>query len=312
MKNIIFIIFLAVASSAFAQQEDSNSAIAVSVAFTNQAESLSLSLQEKLRNKVAQILSRGGVAAEGWAQDFVVYPKINIYDEQTIGGTQNKVFVKAELSLYMKQTDNDLLFSSVAQTITGSGTNKETALSQAIGSIRPDSKDLQSFVAEGKKRILDHYAKNCNQFLNKARTYAQLGEYGEAFVQLFQVPVQAEDCYAKAQKEMQVVYLAWQKNNCQRGIQNAKAAIAVQDWNLALEYLTTIDPASSCFAEAGQLVSKIEGKVNEEAMRNWNFLMTVYKDSVELEKYRMNTAVEIARACASRKPNNIYYNLIVK
>ncbi len=312
MKNIIFIFLLLAACTLFAQNEEVTSSIAVSVAFTDQAEKLSISLQEKLRNKVAQILSRGGVAAEGWAQDFVVYPKINVYDEQTMGGIQNKLFVKAELSLYLKQTNNDLLFATVSQNITGSGNNKEAALSQAIGSIRTDGKNFQDFVQEGKKRILEHYAKNCSQYLAKAKTFRQLSDYGGALTQLFQIPVQAEDCYAKAQQELQAVYLEWQKNNCQRGIQNAKAAIAAQNWGLALEYLTTIDPASPCFTEAGQLVKKVEDKVDKETLRNWNFLMTVYKDSVELEKYRMNTIAKIASAYASRQPDNIYYTLIVK
>lgn len=312
MKNILLVLLFFLAAPLLAQDEQSNTNIAVSVVFTDQSENLTLSLQEKIRNKVAQILSRNGVAAEGWAQEFVVYPKINVFEEQRVSGMQNKLFVKAEFSLYMKQMSNDLLFASLSETITGSGRDKNAALSKAIGSIRTDKKSFQDFVEKGKSRILEYYAKNCNQILTQARTYRQQQDYGGAMEQLFQVPVQAESCYANAQKEMETIYLEWQKNHCKRGIQGAKTAIAAQNWNLALEYLTIVDPASPCFDEAEELVKKIEGKVDAEAQRNWNLLMKIYDDSVELEKYRMNTAVQIARAYASKRPDNLYYNLIVK
>ncbi|MCB0582014.1 MAG: hypothetical protein KDD10_22235 [Phaeodactylibacter sp.] len=293
-------------------QEQETSPITVSVVLKEVASELSPAQQEKLRNKVTQILSREGVAAAGWAQDFIVYPKLDINDEKQMSGMRQQTYLKADLTLIMEQTSNRTIFASTTQTLTGNGDNREAAITRLISNIKSSSPKYAEFIAQGKARIAQYYDDNCGQFLKKSESYAQLQDYGSALVELWQIPVAAEGCYDQAQAKMADVFVKLQEQNCMKGIQSARAEIAAQRYGKALEYLTTIDPYSPCFKEAQQLVTKVEGKVSDLEKRNWDLLMTAYKDEVALKKRRIDAAVEIARAYARKEPDNLYYNLIVK
>ena len=162
MKYLIIFTLAFFTSFALSAQGDDLS-IPVSLGFELMSNDVSQANQEKLKNKVQQILSRNGVSAEGWAQDFVVYPKIDLYESETIDGLQKMTVVKAEFSLYLKQPVSDMVFSSISHSIKGSGKSVDHALARSIGAIRSSDTRYKNFVEEGKKKILRYFNENCNQ-----------------------------------------------------------------------------------------------------------------------------------------------------
>jgi hypothetical protein len=80
----------------------------------------------KLESKIIQITTKAGLSASGYDQIFVIYPKFAIYETNVVeGGMQNITVVTADLSLFIKQVSNNLLFSSVSKSLRGSGRTKK-------------------------------------------------------------------------------------------------------------------------------------------------------------------------------------------
>jgi hypothetical protein len=63
---------------------------------------------------------------------------------------QNITVVTAELSLFIKQVDNNLLFSTISKSLKGSGSSKELAITNAISKITTNDPDFKTFIETGK------------------------------------------------------------------------------------------------------------------------------------------------------------------
>jgi hypothetical protein len=73
----------------------------------------------------------------------VIYPKFAIYETNVVeGGMQNITVVSVELSLFIKQVDNNMLFSTISKQLKGSGSSKELAITNAISKIPTNDPDF--------------------------------------------------------------------------------------------------------------------------------------------------------------------------
>jgi hypothetical protein len=79
-------------------------------------EGLNTSQLSKLETKISQIVVASGLAASGYNNNFVVYPKFAIYETNLVeGGMQNITVITSELSLFIKQVDNNIMFSTISK-----------------------------------------------------------------------------------------------------------------------------------------------------------------------------------------------------
>jgi hypothetical protein len=310
MKTIFFLIALLIGGITYSQE--TTSTIALSVVIPEYLEGLDYSQTSKLDTKIRSIISNYGVGASGYSNNFVIYPKFGIMDVSVVeGGMQNITVVTVEFSMFVKQVDNNLLFSSFNKTIKGSGSNKTAALTNAVQLIPTKDKDLQSFIESSKKKIVDYYNVNCDRILSQATALNSSGDLEQALGVLSNVPEEVP-CYEKIKAKAIEVYKAHVNKQCKQQLNEANSMIAKQDYSGALKVLASIDPASSCNADVKSSIAKVENKVTDQERQEYAERMEKYKNSVELEKERIHAVRDIAVAYYNRTQPTYNYLMIIK
>jgi hypothetical protein len=312
MKLLCLFCSLILGFISYAQTEESDNSIALSVVMPETLEGLDYSQLSKIDTKVRSIISNYGVGASGYSNNFVIYPKFGIVDQSVVeGGMQNITVVTVEFSLFIKQVDNNLMFGSFNKTIKGSGTNKTTALTNAVQLIPVKDKELEKFITGSKQKIIDYYTKNCDRILSEATSLNSAGDLEKALGVLSNVP-QEVPCYEKVKAKMVEVYKAYVNKQCKQQLNEANAHIAAQRYNQALTILASIDPSSTCNSDVKAAISKIESQVSEKEKRDYEEKMERYKNSVELEKERINAVRDIAVAYYNRTQPTYNYLMIIR
>lgn len=314
IKNLISIISLLFYFSATqAQSTEDVGKIALSVVMPENIDGLNVSQLSKLESKITQITTKAGLSASGYNQTFVIYPKFAIYSTDVVeGGMQNITVVTVELSLFIKQLSNNMLFSSVSKSLKGSGKNTELAITNAISQIPVSDKAFSAFIDEGKDKIIKYYEANCDNIIKKADSYIQMQQYGQALGLLMSIPEEIQTCHDKVIAKSIETFQAYQNQVCTEKIQQAKAKSARQDYDDALEILASIDPSAKCYGESQTLIKSIEEKVSAEVKKQWDFQMKQYNDAVSLEKQRIKAVKEMAVEYYKSQKIDVNYNVLIK
>ena len=74
--------------------------------------------------------------------------------------------------------------------------------------------------------------------------------------------------------------------------------------------LSTINPMASCQNDIASFIKTIDTKLKADEKASLEFKMKQYKDSIELEKARINSYREIANEYARNQPSSVIYNNI--
>lgn len=324
MKNVYFLsIILGLSFSSFAQTIDDIGKIAISVVMPQNIEGLSVSQLSKLESKTSHIVTDYGFSAIGYNHNFVIYPKLSIYESNTVeGGMRNITIVTAELTLYIEQVSNNLLFSMISKQIKGSGHTERLAITDAISKINTKDPDYKDFIETGKLKIIAYYKASCSDIIKEADSYAQMQQYEKAIALLMSVPKEASSCYNQTMDKAIQVHKAYETKRCREVIQKANATLANNDYVGTLNILSTIAPSAPCFKEAQTIVRSVERKVDaiekqqwDLKMKKWNFKIQQHNDALNLAEQRANLEVqrveaikEIAISYFKSQPK-IYYEL---
>ncbi|WP_264520945.1 hypothetical protein [Flavobacterium sp. N1994] len=313
MKYIYFILIATLFSfTSKAQLTNEIGKISLSVVMPEVMENLDDSQLAKLDTKISQIVTLSGLSDSGYDNNFVIYPKLAVNETNVVeGGMQNITVVNVELSLFIKQVDSNILFSSVSKKISGSASSKELAITNAITKIAVNDPDYKIFIDKSKTKIIAYYEAKCADIIKKSENLIKKQQFEEAFGLLMSVP-DAVSCHTQVQATALEAYKGFQKKNCTKQMQLAKNTIATNNYVETLNILSDIDPASPCYKEAQNLAKTIETKVNAEEKKLWDFQMKQYNDSVGLEKQRINAIKDIAVSYYKSQSNNLNYTLIVK
>jgi hypothetical protein len=314
MKAFCFILIaLVLTLTSFAQSTNDVGKIALSVVMPENVDGLNISQLSKLETKIAQIITASGLAATGYNTSFVIYPKFAIYESNIVeGGMQNITVITAELSLFIKQVDNNILFSTITRPLKGSGSSKELAITNAISTIPTSDTDFKTFIDTGKLKIIQYYELMCTDIIKKSDSYVKMQQYQQALGLLMTVPEEVSSCYNQIQDKAIEAYKAYQEQNCVEVIQNAKTTLAANDYVGALNILSEIDPSTNCYNEAQTLAKTAETKVDAEEKKQWDFQMKQYDDAVSLEKQRIEAIKDIAVSYYKSQPTTVNYNYIIR
>jgi hypothetical protein len=314
MKKIYFIIIaLTFTCISFAQSTNDVGKIALSVVMPENIEGLDGSQLSKIETKISQIVTISGLAASGYNNNFIIYPKFAISESNVVeGGMQNITVVTAELNLFIKQVQNNVLFSSISKPLKGSGSSKQLAITNAISKISTSDPEFKTFIEKGKSKIILYYETKCADIIKQSDTFVKMQQYEQALGLLMSVPEEVSSCYNQVQDKAIEAYKAYQTQNCSVLIQKAKTTLASNDYTGALTILAEIDPSAACFSEAQALAKSAETKVDAEEKKQWDFQMKQYNDAVSLEKQRIEAVKEIAVSYYKSQPTTVSYNYIVK
>ncbi|MEN9907595.1 MAG: hypothetical protein RLZZ540_736 [Bacteroidota bacterium] len=295
MKHIYFIITgLLFTLISKGQSNNEIGKISLSVIMPQQIENLNDTQLSKLDTKISQIVTTSGLSDSNYNNNFVIYPKLAVNETNVVeGGMQNITIVSIELSLFVKQVDTNILFSTINKTIKGSGSSKELAITNAISKIVTNDSDYKTFIEKSKTKIIQYYESKCSDIIRKSDGFVKTQQFEEALGLLMSVP-DAVSCYNQVQVKAIEAYKGFQKKNCTKQMQLAKNTLATNDYAGTLNVLSEVDPASPCFKESQDIAKTIENKVSTEEKKQWDFQMKQYNDAVSLEKQRINAIKDIA------------------
>jgi hypothetical protein len=311
-KNLIIIVAILAFSNVMAQSSQEVGKIALSVIMPENVDGLDISQLSKMETKITQIVSSTGLAASGYNNNFVIYPKFALYETNVVeGGMENITVVTCELSLFIKQVDNNILFSTISKQLKGSGKTKSIAITNAISKIPTNDNDFKAFIETGKSKIIVYYESKCGDIIAKSESLVKMQDYEQALGLLMTVPEEVS-CYSKVQEKSIEAYKAYQSQKCIEQLQQAKALLASNRYNEALNALSFIDPSTPCFKESQTLMNDAASKVDAEERKQWDFKMKKYNDNVALEKERINAVKEIAVAYYKSKPTTVNYTYLVR
>ncbi|HMJ48370.1 MAG TPA: hypothetical protein VK498_13640 [Ferruginibacter sp.] len=296
-----------------AQNNNKLSSINLSVILPTNVDGLNESQLSKLESKIIETVTNNGISSEGYTQNFVIYPKFEIYDEKdSKGGMRSIKILNYNLSLYIKQLSTNIIFSTYSKSIQGSGYNKNEAISNALESIDPSDTKLNDFVKNGKEKIIKYYQSNCDIVIKKVESERNIKNYESALATLLTVPEEATTCYDKAQSKAKTVFTELQKYKCSQYLQKAKTSTASANYDEALEYLSWIDPTSPCASESKSLINLNASKVSQERKKEWEFLIKAYSDGVALKKAQIQSMNNLAISWLKTQPIAATYITVIK
>nr|WP_299417520.1 hypothetical protein [uncultured Emticicia sp.] len=314
MKKIFpIIIAIILTNNLFAQTTNDVGKIALSVVMPDNVEGLNTSQLSKLETKISQIVIASGLAASGYNNNFVVYPKFAIYETNVVeGGMQNITAITSELSLFIKQVDNNMMFSTISKSLKGSGNSKELAITNAISKIPSNDPEFKTFIETGKTKIIKYYETKCEDIISKSDGFVKMQKFEQALGLLMSVPEEVSSCYNKIQAKSIIAYKAYQTHKCSVLIQKAKTKLESNEFMNALYIIAEIDPSTTCFKEAQTIAKMAKAKVSAEEKKQWNFQMKQYNDEVRFVKQRIESIKEIAVSYYKSRPTIVNYNYIVR
>ena len=308
MKKLLYLLLLSLPVVALAQSSETElNNISLSVILPDNSDHLSQKALSKIESKIQHIVSKNGISGRGYSNEFLIYPKFEIFDESVVEGMRNLVVVEVEFNLYIQQYSTRKVFSSYNKSLRGSGFSKAKAIVDAISKISSSDPKMEKFITTGKERILTYYQNNCDQIQGDADALISMKKYRQAIALLSSVPKEAKDCYASIQGKAIEAYNAYQLQRCSENILKAKTELANNSYARALRVLSWVDPSSTCASEAESLIRNTATKVDAEEQKEWNFMLKRYEDRQNMERYRLDTMREIAKAYYRSKPQTVIY-----
>ena len=129
MREILLLIWASVIPLfSQGQAEGDLGKIALSIMMPDNENEFDAGLLAKLESKIIQIVSAQGLAAVAYDHNFIIYPRLSLSEEDKVeGGMQSISVVSADLGLFIKQVEGNLIFSSLSVKLKGSGRDRQSA-----------------------------------------------------------------------------------------------------------------------------------------------------------------------------------------
>ncbi len=182
---------------------------------------------------------------------------------------------------------------------------KQTCRNRLLAKVSAEDKRLATFIHTAKDRIIDYYQRNLNSVISRARTFANIQQYGEGLALLFSCPATISG-YAKVNNEITTIYRLFQTQECSKIIQKARTECANGNYDAAAEYLQQTDMTSPCAAEAERLCKQIKQTKDAEARRDVELTERQSQRETDLEKMRVKAARDVAVAYCKRR-TDVYF-----
>ena len=279
-----------------------------------------------LETKLKEITSSNGMGGSSANNRFIITANVNIATKDIITGAPTKVAQRLNLTLFIGDAINNIVFSSTTLSLIGVGDNENKSFIEAFNNVNPRTKLIKDLVEEGKNKIISYYSSQCDFIEKDVETLVNKQQFDEAIYKLALVPQVCKDCYLRSQESIQIIYR--QKIDYEGTILLAKskaiwmAAPNSTSADNIRELINNINPKAACYPDIAPFVKTIQTKVLADEKRQWQFDMKQYADNLEREKkeYADNTEREkrqleacrqVALEYAKKQPKTISYSHII-
>lgn len=278
-----------------ANSQDKSQSIALCPVVQDLAEPFPASARVQLEHKINGLLTTNGVVSQDYLGQFFITATATPLTKEILGTAPTQIAETMELTFYIADYYNQIVFSTATISAKGVGTTEAKAYMDALKHINIQSNTMRQFVDEGKTKIVAYYDEQAPILLKKAVTLAEQKQYEEAMFICSTIPAECkffDDANAKGMEFFHLYY----NFECQKNLNLAKMAWAAEQNSngavVAGNYLAQIYPDASCYDDAEKLYQEIKSKVLDD----WNFEMKKYQDGVDLEGLRINAWREVGVA----------------
>lgn len=313
MKKITLLIgFFLLNFVLFAQNNqgkaDDAGRIALASVISDQIEGLTPSAQSNLQNKLNQIATKNGMGGSSLNNRFIITANVVVLTKDITATAPPMQAYTLEVTLYIGDGIEGTLFSSTSVTLKGVGETETKAYMAALKNLKVADPKYQSFIEQGKNKIIEYYNSKCDFILKEAEMLAAQNDFDGAIAKLLGIPEVCKECYDKALTAVQPIYQKKIDRDCKIKLQEAQGIWnAGQDMNSAENagaILSTIEPDAACFAEVQALNKKIADKIKQIDDREWKYILKEQaQESERIEAYRA-----IGVAYGNNQPQNVTYN----
>lgn len=311
-KCIILVIACLLASMTFAQDQtqtmDDAARIALS-AYMDPSSSIPNNAKKTLKDRMQKIITKNGMGSSKNTR-FIMTANVRELNLEKSETAPVIYIYNLEVNLYIGDGIDGTLFSSCSLEVKAAGDSKDKAYMAALKKIKATDPQYQTFINEGKKKIVDYYTAKCDFIITKAQTKAKNQDFDAAIAELMQVPDVCKECYDKCMAAAQPIYQ--EKINQEgakllaeaRGVWSAGQDVAAAEAAAAI--LAQVNPQSSSFAGAESLNAEMAKRVKELDKREWDFMLKQQQDEVDLEKTSIKAIRDIGVAYGENQQPTTY------
>lgn len=311
-KCIILVIACLMASITFAQEQtqtmDDAARIALS-AYMDPSSSIPNNAKKTLKDRMQKIITKNGMGSAKNTR-FIMTANVRELNLEKSETAPVIYIYDLEVNLYIGDGIDGTLFSSCSLEVKAAGDSKDKAYMAALKKIKASDPQYQSFINEGKKKIVDYYTAKCDFIITKAQAKAKNQDFDAAIAELMQVPDVCKECYDKCMAAAQPIYQ--EKINQEgakllaeaRGVWSAGQDVDAAEAAAAI--LAQVNPQSSAFAGAESLNAEMAKRVKELDKREWDFMLKQQQDEVDLEKASIKAIRDIGVAYGENQQPTTY------
>ena len=271
--------------------------------------------KKALETKLIQITTNNGMGGSTVNPRFIITAVLNVTTKDIVAGPPQMIAQNIEVTLFVGDAITNTAFSNTIISIKGVGTNENKALIDAIKNINPKSKDITTFLEEGKNKIITYYATQCDFIIKVAETLAKQEKYDEAIYNLALVPEVCKDCYFKTSDIIATLFQQKTDTDCKAKLSKAKMLWSgqqnIKQAEEVIAVISDINPNAACYADAANFTKEINTKIKADEKARLELALKKYNDKMELEKQQVNAYKEIAVEYAKNQPKTLTYNNII-
>jgi predicted Rdx family selenoprotein len=270
--------------------------------------------KDLLTTKLNQITSNNGMGGSEANPRFIITANVNVGTKDIVAGPPQIIAQNIDITLFVGDALTNTIFSNVTLSLKGVGTNENKAFIEAFKTINPKNKEVIAFLEEGKKKIIDYYATQCDFILKEANTLAEQYKFEEAIYKLMIVPETSKDCYFKSKDAATAIFKLKIESDCTEKLKQAQLIWASESnengAKKASEIMIAIFPSDNCKAEINKLSSEIKSKLQTEQKKKYDFDMLEMQKKYDTEQKRLNAQREITVEYIRSQPKTVTYNNI--
>lgn len=296
MKNIPIVLFSLLLTLTMFSQEEKMDYIVIKTNIIDQEKLLTSNTKAKLQSRITQIATNYGFSAVENEHNFTMSIDFHLYEKNIITGLKTMTAINGELFLTIYNSSSKIQYASLTHTIAGIGDDQNKAIANAIKKIDRKHSDFQEYFEKAKLKIFDFYDSSCEVIIVTANNLYLQQKYTDVLSTLSSIPMNVDNCRNQITVLISKSYSKLQNKNCNKILTKAKTEIADNNLGSALKTLKYIDPESSCFSEALDTVKNIRNEIDQNDLRAWDLLLTIYNDQVALESHRLEVIKEIGVA----------------
>jgi hypothetical protein len=258
VKFIFFACFLVISSNSYSQTfSEESSDLQITPYIDGTLSNLPNSSSKLVENKLKQIVTRNGLGADGQYPRFILTPSVDLIDKQVTPTAPPMVAITLDITLYLGDGIEGVLFDSFTKTVKGVGNNEQRAYTMALNKLNPRDREFSDFLESSKEKINIFYENKCKQIIEESKNKAQRGLYDEAIYDLFEVPSIAKSCYSETLELALSITKQKLEAQCQSAISKSKGLVQQQNWSGAIAALNGFTPGLSCYSEIEELYQTI-------------------------------------------------------